>query len=109
MKNQLLGDENYLFSPLNNGITIIADEISLSSEDLTLTNYQIVNGCQTSNVIFECLTSMDKTNDIYIPIRLISTEDENTKHSIIKATNSQTQLKPEQLVALSSIQKAIEQ
>ncbi|MDX5646599.1 AIPR family protein, partial [Clostridioides difficile] len=45
----------------------------------------------------------------YIPIRLISTEDEDTKHAIIKATNSQTQLKPEQLVALSSIQKAIEQ
>ncbi|MBT2159101.1 AIPR family protein [Clostridioides difficile] len=71
-----------------------------------MTNYQIVNGCQTSNVIFECLNSIDnKTNDIYIPIRLISTEDEDTKHAIIKATNSQTQLKPEQLVALSSIQK----
>lgn len=110
MKKQLLGNENYLFGLLNNGITIIADNIFLSSEDLTLTNYQIVNGCQTSNVIFECLNSINNnTNDIYIPIRLISTEDEDTKHAIIKATNSQTQLKPEQLVALSSIQKAIEQ
>ncbi|MBT2146554.1 AIPR family protein [Clostridioides difficile] len=51
MKKQLLGDENYLFGLLNNGVTIIADNIFLSSEDLTLTNYQIVNGCQTSNVI----------------------------------------------------------
>ncbi|ECC1349504.1 AIPR family protein, partial [Listeria monocytogenes] len=109
MKNQLLGTEDYLFGLLNNGITIIADEISLSSDDLTLTNYQIVNGCQTSNVIFECLESIEQSSDIYIPIRLISTEDEDTKHSIIKATNSQTQLKPEQLVALSAIQKAIEQ
>lgn len=109
MKDQLTGNENYLFGLLNNGITIIADEIFLNSEDLTLTNYQIVNGCQTSNVIFECLDSIEKSSDIYIPIRLISTEDEDTKHAIIKATNSQTQLKPEQLVALSPIQKAIEQ
>lgn len=109
MKNQLVGEENYLFGLLNNGITIIADTISLNSEELTLTNYQIVNGCQTSNVIFECLDNIDNLQDIYIPIRLIATEDEDTKHSIIKATNSQTPLKPEQLVALSSIQKALEQ
>lgn len=109
MKNQLLGNEDYLFGLLNNGITIIADSVAINSEELTLTNYQIVNGCQTSNVIFECLESISGSNDIYLPIRLIATEDEDTKHSIIKATNSQTPLKPEQLVALSSIQKALEQ
>lgn len=43
-----------------------------------------------------------------MPIRLIATEDEDTKHNIIRATNSQTELKPEQLVALSSVQKALE-
>lgn len=109
MKDQLLGKENYLFGLLNNGITIIADSVAISSEELTLTNYQIVNGCQTSNVIFECLENISGSNDIYLPIRLIATEDEDTKHSIIKATNSQTPLKPEQLVALSEIQKALEQ
>lgn len=109
MKSQLLGEENYLFGLLNNGITIIADSVAINSEELTLTNYQIVNGCQTSNVIFECLENISDSNDIYLPIRLIATEDEDTKNSIIKATNSQTQLKPEQLVALSAIQKALEQ
>ncbi|WP_414151698.1 AIPR family protein [Acetobacterium carbinolicum] len=109
MKNQLIGKENYLFGLLNNGITIIGDEVTLNSEDLTLVNYQIVNGCQTSNVIFECLESLDKDNDIYIPIRLIATEDEDTKNAIIRATNSQTPLKPEQIAALSHIQKSIEQ
>lgn len=109
MKDQLLGNENYLFGLLNNGITIIADSVTINSEELTLTNYQIVNGCQTSNVIYECLDSISGTNDIYLPIRLIATEDEDTKHSIIKATNSQTPLKPEQLAALSAIQKTLEQ
>lgn len=109
MKNQLLGNENYLFGLLNNGVTIISDSVVINSEELTLTNYQIVNGCQTSNVIFECLENISNSSEIYLPIRLIATEDEDTKHAIIKATNSQTPLKPEQLVALSTIQKALEQ
>lgn len=109
MKQQLLGEKSYLFGLLNNGITIICDEIKLNSEELTLTNYQIVNGCQTSNVIFETLSQIPKKEDIYLPIRLIATEDEDTKHNIIRATNSQTELKPEQLAALSSVQKALEE
>ncbi|PWD83640.1 AIPR family protein [Ignatzschineria cameli] len=110
MKEQITGDRAYLFGMLNNGITVIADEINLSSEELSLKNYQIVNGCQTSNVIFEVLNDIhNNSEDIYLPIRFIATEDEETKSSIIKATNSQTTLKPEQLAALSSIQKAIEQ
>lgn len=110
MKDQITGDRAYLFGMLNNGITVIADEINLSSEELSLKNYQIVNGCQTSNVIYEVLEDLhDNSEDIYLPIRFIATEDEETKSAIIKATNSQTALKPEQLAALSSIQKAIEQ
>lgn len=109
MKKQLISSRSYLFGLLNNGITIICDEIKLNSEELTLINYQIVNGCQTSNVIFESLKDISKTEDIYLPIRLIATEDEETKNSIIRATNSQTELKPEQLAALSSMQKALEE
>lgn len=108
MKQQLSQESSYLFGLLNNGVTIICDEIKLNSEELTLTNYQIVNGCQTSNVIFETLDQINRKEDIYLPIRLIATEDEDTKHNIIKATNSQTELKPEQLAALSSVQKALE-
>lgn len=108
MKNQLIGDQSYLFGLLNNGITIIADEITIVSDEACLRNYQIVNGCQTSNVILETLNDIKDIKDIYIPIKLISTEDDDTKNSIIKATNSQTELKTEQLLALLPIQKAIE-
>ena len=109
MKNQLVGEDSYLFGLLNNGITIIGDDIKLNSEELTLVNYQIVNGCQTSNVIFESLESIAETDEIYLPVRFIATTDEETKNSIIKATNSQTTLKPEQLAALAPIQKNIEE
>ncbi|MBC1604167.1 AIPR family protein [Listeria rocourtiae] len=109
MKEQLVGDSKHLFGVLNNGITIISDEVNLNSEELTLINYQIVNGCQTSNVIFEVLDKINLDEDIYIPARFIATNDEETKNSIIRATNSQTALKPEQLAALSPIQKALEE
>lgn len=109
MKGQLTGKDSYLFGLLNNGITIIGDDIKLNSEELTLVNYQIVNGCQTSNVIFEALKSISSSEEIYLPIRFIATTDEETKNSIIKATNSQTTLKPEQLAALAPIQKNIEE
>lgn len=109
IKKQLIGSGSYLFGLLNNGITIIGDDIRLNSEELTLVNYQIVNGCQTSNVIFETLDQISSEDDIYLPIRFIATVDEETKNSVIKATNSQTTLKPEQLAALAPIQKNIEE
>ncbi|HBI1674649.1 TPA: AIPR family protein [Enterococcus faecalis] len=109
MREQLLGTDSYLFGILNNGITIIGDEVNLNSEELTLINYQVVNGCQTSNVIFELIDELEDKEDVYIPTRFIATNDEETKNSIIKATNSQTTLKPEQLAALAPIQKAIEE
>jgi AIPR protein len=108
MKEEITGINAHLFGLLNNGITIIADEVDIVTTEVTLTNYQIVNGCQTSNVIFESMEDI-KAENIYIPIRLIGTENEETKNSIIKATNSQTSLKAEQLVALTPEQKALEE
>jgi Mn-dependent DtxR family transcriptional regulator len=108
MKEVITGKSAHLFGLLNNGITIIADSVDIVSTEVTLTNYQIVNGCQTSNVIFECIDEI-KAENIYIPIRLIGTKDEETKNAIIKATNSQTGLKPEQLLALTAEQKALEE
>ncbi|MCM3288950.1 AIPR family protein [Paenibacillus sp. MER 180] len=108
MKEQITSDKAHLFGLLNNGITIIADEVSIVTTEVTLTNYQIVNGCQTSNVIYECMSEIT-SNSIYIPIKLIGTTDEETKNAIIKATNSQTALKPEQLIALTKEQKSLEE
>lgn len=108
MKKEITGVNAHLFGLLNNGITIIADDISIVTTEATLTNYQIVNGCQTSSVLFESRENIEAEN-IYIPIRLIGTKDEETKHAIIKATNSQTSLKPEQLAALKVEQKDIEE
>ncbi|WHX66061.1 AIPR family protein [Peribacillus frigoritolerans] len=108
MHDRLLGNESQLFGILNNGITIVTDEIKPVGEKFTLHNYQIVNGCQTSNVIFEGFSDL-KQKTISIPLKIIATKDENTKNEIVKSTNSQTGLKPEQLDALNSFHKILEE
>lgn len=97
------------FSMLNNGITIVASAISISGDIATIEDYQIVNGCQTSNILIENIGVAEKIDDLIIPIRIIATKDENLKNDITRATNSQTAIKKDQLEALSTFQKKLEE
>jgi len=106
--SETLNSENpFLFSVINNGITIVANEIKTSGNTFTIDDYQIVNGCQTSNVLF-----MNRENrqiqELNIPIRLIGTKEEKIKSKITVSTNNQTAIKPEQLSAMSEFQKNLE-
>lgn len=90
----------------NNGVTIICKKLSNIRNKYTLTDYQIVNGCQTSHVLFN---NKDIINDnLQIPIKLIETEDDETVNRIIKATNRQTQVTDEQLIALNEFHRKLE-
>lgn len=60
-----------------------------------------------SHVLFDS-RSINGINNMSIPIRLIVTTDEEIRNEIIRATNNQTQVKPEELEALSDLQKVLE-
>jgi hypothetical protein len=95
------------FALMNNGVTIIAKRIhNPKQSDFELEGYQIVNGCQTSNVLYETRESLDDT--VLVPIRLIGTEDEQVTKDIIRATNRQTEVKEDQFFALEDFTKGIE-
>ena len=96
------------FSLFNNGITIIAEENSGRQEKFILNNYQIVNGCQTSNVLYECLDIEGIENTI-VPIKLVITKDETLRDKIILSTNSQSKIDREGLLALTTFQKQLEE
>lgn len=96
-----------IFSILNNGVTIVASELNSAGNRYTLTDYQIVNGCQTSHVLYSFRDAED-ISDLSIPIKLIITNNDDVKNQITVATNSQTEVKPEQLEALSDFQKSLE-
>jgi len=107
--NKTLGEKKFaLFQLLNNGITIIAEENKGRGDKFILNNYQIVNGCQTANVLYANRKLKD-IDSIFIPIKLIITEDQDIRDSIIVSTNNQTQIKEEQLLALTKFQKGLEE
>ena len=94
------------FILLNNGVTIICKKLTNLRNKFTLTDYQIVNGCQTSNVLYYNKEFIN--GNLQIPIKLIETLDEDTVNNIIKATNRQTQVTNEQLIALNEFHRQLE-
>lgn len=96
-----------LFSVMNNGVTIVASTMKSSGNTMTISDYQIVNGCQTSNVLYGHRDT-DNIEEMEIPVRLIVTENEDIKSRITVSTNNQTAIKKEQLSAMSEFQKNLE-
>jgi len=96
------------FIILNNGITVISKLITTVGNKFTLTDFQIVNGCQTSHVLYNGLYKDNREGQVQIPIKIVSTNNEDVTNSVIKYTNSQTAIKPEELEALSTSQKKLE-
>jgi hypothetical protein len=94
------------FPVLNNGITIVSPDIKLQGTTLHLTNYQIVNGCQTSNVLFE---NREMLNDVMVNIKLVKTQLEDVFSDLVRATNSQSKVEDTQFLSLKPIVKRVEQ
>lgn len=94
------------FVLFNNGVTVICKKLTYIRNKFTLTDYQIVNGCQTSHVLFNNKES--NTDGLQIPIKLIETENDETVNQIIKATNRQTPVSDEQLIALNEFHRKLE-
>lgn len=97
---------------LNNGITILTDDITqITTRELSLLNPEIVNGLQTSTEIYnyfsnnpQCLET-EKRN---VLIRIIVPENEQIRDNIIFATNNQTNIPKSSLRVTDTIHLQIE-
>lgn len=94
------------FAVLNNGITVVTRGLRNTGNKFVITDYQIVNGCQTSHVLFNAKDGL--ADDLFIPLKVIETADEEIITSIITATNRQTEVTQDDLYATSSFQKKLE-
>ncbi|MCY6380530.1 AIPR family protein [Hoeflea prorocentri] len=90
----------------NNGITIVAKSIRPTSSQYRLEEYQIVNGCQTSHVIYENKEILG--DGLFVPVKLIHTEDEEVAQAIVKSTNKQTLVDENDLLAFTPFQHGLE-
>lgn len=101
-------EKRQYFSVLNNGITIVAPELTLTpnTKEVTLTNYQIINGCQTSSTLHANQHMLDES--INVVIKLIESPDNDVSNDIISATNSQTDISMESFYGLKSKAKLVQ-
>ena len=94
------------FPLLNNGVTIVARELRRTGDTFTISDFQIVNGCQTTHIFFQNRESIDV--DTFVPIKLVATRDQQVVTEVIKATNRQTAVLPEALESLTPFHKDLE-
>lgn len=94
---------------MNNGVTILASRATLNGDTVTIENPQIVNGLQTSTQIIRHFSSVQSDDNRNIMVKIVSSDNEETRDKIIKATNSQNAVQPATLRATDKVQRDIEE
>lgn len=96
IEKTLKDQKKRLFFPyLNNGLTILCDRINrhrVKDKLFELTFPRIINGCQTTTSLFKMFKDSDnpcEIDDVEVIAKVISTQNEDLKKSIIYATNNQ--------------------
>lgn len=95
------------FWAYNNGITIVCDDFSYDTKSgkLQLTNFSIVNGCQTTVALAKS-NGNDLPADIALLARIVS-PPESIIDSVIRFTNSQNLIRKWDLVSQDITQKRL--
>jgi AIPR protein len=110
IQTTLLNNHDDDFWWLNNGITIVATQATQSGKSLTIEDPQIVNGLQTSNVLYNHFKAHNTDNISHnLLVRVIVPPAAESRDRIIKATNSQTQIPIASLRATELIHRDIEE
>lgn len=97
IKETLESDYSEYFPFLNNGITIISEQLKIPNDiqagyyPIETKNPVIVNGLQTTSVIYDIYQNdREKLDGVYVLIRLYETNDPEIVDKITDATNTQS-------------------
>jgi AIPR protein len=71
-----------------------------------MSGYQVVNGGQTSHVLFNEKAALD--DSVWVPIRVIGSDDEDLTTDVITATNSQTPVAAQELNSRAQFERDLE-
>jgi len=81
-----------MFLLCNNGVTIVCAGFEQIRDKLVrIENPQVVNGCQTSNTIFN-LRDHPNAGKLQLLVRVICTENRSVSNRIVRGTNRQNQV-----------------
>lgn len=110
-----LSEQNYEFWYLNNGINIVCEECiyqpNSRSPRVSLTDFQVVNGGQTTHALFEAYQqNPTKLDYVLLLVRICETKRNNPiADKISETTNSQTPVTTRDLHANDRIQRKLEE
>jgi hypothetical protein len=94
------------FPVLNNGITVVSPDVRVQGLSITFVDFQIVNGCQTSNMLWLNRDNLDDAT--MVAIKVIETDSEDVFSDLVRATNNQTKIDDDQFLSLQPIARRIE-
>lgn len=106
-----IGDAGTEFWWLNNGVTVLGDDVDGPQNTLDISRPLIVNGLQTTHVIHaaqrEGLLSPE-TLQKSVLVRVVKSENDEVRDAIIAGTNRQTNVTATALYATQKLQRDIE-
>lgn len=94
------------FAINNNGITVVASSVKVANDRISVTDYQIVNGCQSSHVLHRSYESL--THEVWIPVKIIEAVDETVVAHLVESTNSQSQVDETQFLSIRPFTRKLE-
>ncbi|WP_175692984.1 AIPR family protein [Burkholderia ambifaria] len=95
---------------LNNGVTILATGASVVANSIRMQGIQIVNGLQTTESVYRYFSENQNLDDSRaILVKVIVSNEDSVRDSIIRATNNQTDVEQISLHATDRIQRNIEE
>lgn len=94
----------------NNGITIVCKKINVSSSGkvINLENAQIINGAQTTYVLYEAYKNGNLKDNVEVLIKAIETNDKEFIENVTLYTNSQNSIRLRDLCSNDEIQLKIQ-
>ena len=109
IKNTLLNDiDRKRFHLLNNGITAICQSWRLNRSVLSVEDFQIINGCQTTVTLWDARAAIQNDANTLINVKLTECPP-HFSDTIARATNRQTALRAEDFVSNEPVQSRLKQ
>ena len=84
-----ISDTPERFVLFNNGITIVCSSFTQKNRELEIEDPQIVNGCQTSYILFNAFKKSCSLDNITVIVKVISTNNGDLSNDIVRGTNRQ--------------------
>ena len=96
------------FHLLNNGITAICESYGLDGKQLSVRDFQIINGCQTTITLWDVRAVVRDDPNVLVTVKLTECpQNPSFARTIANATNRQTALRAEDSISNEDVQNRL--